>query len=304
MKIWMQQLIPQHSISQWLGKLANCRYAWLKNFLIRCFIRYYKVNMNEAEPSDYKAYPDFNAFFTRHLKADVRPLSEDPNVILSPADGFISELGHIEENQILQAKGHQYSVSDLLGGDKKLADAFINGEFLTAYLAPKNYHRVHMPISGRLLKMIHVPGDLFSVNSYTVTHVSGLFARNERVICLFETELGPMAVVLVGALIVASIATVWHGLVTPPRTGVLQKQEWNYTDKSVFLNRGEEMGRFQLGSTAIVLFGPDRISWDSNLKSNDALQMGQTIASRVKEKFPLSRNSDAVRKSESVTTHA
>ncbi len=277
MKIWAQKLIPQHSLSRLVGKLASCRCTCLKNTFIRWFVKRYKVDMSEAAQEDYRVYETFNEFFTRPLKAGLRAMPEDPKMIACPVDGFVSELGDIKENQILQAKGHQYTLQDLLAGDESIAQRCVNGNFLTAYLSPKNYHRIHMPVTGRLQKMIHVPGDLFSVNPYTVMHVSSLFARNERVVCLFETEHGPMALILVGAVIVASIAMVWHGVVTPPSSTSIQ--QWDYGDKNVVLNRGDEMGRFLLGSTAIVLFGPNRVSWDTALSSDNPLKLGQTVAS-------------------------
>ncbi len=279
MQIWCQRLIPQHFLSRLTGRLANCRVNWLKNFMIRWFIRRYGVNMEEAAPSDYTAYPDFNAFFTRPLRAGVRPMPEDPNAIVSPVDGFVSELGRIKNNQLLQAKGHHYDLGNLLGGDAAMAAHFTKGHFFTAYLSPKDYHRVHMPISGHLIKMIYVPGILFSVNPYTVSHIPSLFARNERMIALFETALGPMAVILVGAIIVASIATVWHGIVTPPIGSCIQ--QWDYADQTISFDRGEEMGHFQLGSTVILLFGANRLSWDLSLKSENSLQMGRLIGARV-----------------------
>ena len=278
MKIWVQKLIPQHGLSRLVGKLASCRCGWLKDAFIRWFIKQYKVDMSEAEQEDYRAYESFNEFFTRRLKAGARSIPEDPNIIVCPVDGFVSHLGRIKENQLLQAKGHQYTLQDLLVDDD-MARQFVNGNFLTAYLSPKDYHRIHMPVTGRLKKMIHVPGYLFSVNPYTVTQVPRLFARNERVVCFFETECGPMTLILVGAVIVASIATIWHGIVTPPTTSAIQ--QWDYGDQNIVLNRGDEMGRFLLGSTAIVLFGPERISWDSALSSNTPLKLGQSAA------FPL-----------------
>jgi phosphatidylserine decarboxylase len=279
MKICLQKWMPQHSVSRLVGKLASCRVGWLKNFFIRWFIKQYKVDMSEAKQSDYREYPNFNAFFTRPLKADARVFPDDVHQLACPVDGYVSELGPIRHDQLFQAKGHYFKLLDLLGGDEAMATQFYDGHFLTAYLSPKDYHRIHMPIAGQLQKMIHVPGDLFSVNPYTVTHVPSLFARNERVVCLFDTDLGPMVIILVGAVIVASIATVWHGVVTPPTSKTIQ--QWDYGHQNVLLNRGEEMGHFQLGSTAIVLFGKDRILWDSTLKAGDALKMGQGVALKI-----------------------
>lgn len=277
MQIWAQKLIPQHLISRVFGKLARCRVKWLKNFLIHLFIKHYNVNMSEAMQEDYRAYASFNEFFTRPLKPDIRVWPHTPKVIACPVDGFISEWGQIQNEQIFQAKGHTYNLRDLLGGDHELATQFHGGNFFTAYLSPKDYHRVHMPASGTLKKMIHVPGNLFSVNPYTVNNVPNLFARNERVICFFDSDHGPMAVIMVGAIIVASIAITWHGIVTPPTQHNLQ--EWNYADGAIQLNRGDEMGHFEVGSTAIILFGKNSVQWDSHLKPSQTIRLGQVIGS-------------------------
>ena len=275
MQIWMQKLVPQHLVSRFVGKLARCRVKWLKNFLIRLFIQFYKVNMSEAVQEDYRCYTTFNEFFTRLLKPTLRSQPSDTAAIACPVDGFISELGQIQDQQLFQAKGHFYDLSNLLGGDHHKAMSFRNGVFFTAYLSPKDYHRVHMPASGTLKKMVHVPGALFSVNPYSVKHVPNLFARNERVICFFESEHGPMAVIMVGAINVASIGIKWHGLVTPPTSALIQ--QWHYEDNPIHLNRGDEMGYFELGSTAIVLFGKGAVQWASCLSANQAIQLGQPI---------------------------
>lgn len=275
MQIWMQKCVPQHGISRCLGKLAHCRIRWLKNFLIRLFIQHYQVDLSEAEHEDYREYVHFNAFFTRLLKPGARPMPQDPQALACPVDGEVSQLGAIHGEQIFQAKGHAYSLEALLGGDASLANLFHNGEFLTAYLSPKDYHRVHMPIAGRLKKMIHVPGALFSVNHETVENVDGLFARNERVVCLFETEVGPMAVILVAAIVVAGIVVPWHGRVTPPKQQAIQ--EWNYSEQEIYLKRGEEMGLFEVGSTAIILFPENTMQWHDSLESASLIRLGQEI---------------------------
>lgn len=276
MQIWAQKLVPQHLVSRFFGKLARCQITWIKNFLIRLFIKHFYVDMSEAVQEDYRSYPNFNEFFTRALKPGVRKQPEDPSIIACPVDGYISEFGQINDQQIFQAKGHHYNLMSLLGGDHEWAMRFRHGEFFTAYLSPRDYHRIHMPANGTLKKMIHVPGKLFSVNPETVSKVPHLFARNERVICLFETSSGPMAIILVGAIIVASIATAWQGIITPPTRSVLQ--QWNYENNPLQLNRGDEMGHFEVGSTAILLFGKDTIAWQSGLASGQTIRLGQPIA--------------------------
>lgn len=226
--------------------------------------------MSESMGGQAQNYCDFNAFFTRLLKPQLRPLAKD---LISPADGEISEIGKIHEGHIFQAKNHHFSLSTLFGGDNELASLFENGEYATFYLSPKDYHRVHMPISGQLKLMMHIPGKLFSVNQRTARTVPDLFAKNERVITLFETEKGKVAVILVGAMIVASIATQWAGIVTPPRKFGIQR--WTYDD--IILEKGEEMGHFQLGSTVIVLFQANQVKWDASLKNGYIVKMGQKI---------------------------
>lgn len=271
-----QYLLPHHLISRAAGGLAECRTDWFKNAFIQWFARRFQVDMSQAQQEDPRAYENFNAFFTRALKEDARPLDATPGAILSPADGSISQIGPIEFGRIFQAKGHSFSLLELLGGDPRIAEPFIGGDFATIYLSPKDYHRVHMPLAGTLREMIHVPGRLFSVNRVTAENVPELFARNERVVCLFDTERGPMAVVLVGAMIVASVETVWAGLVTPPR-GV---QNWRYeaaAQEQVHLEKGAELGRFKLGSTAIVLFGPGQVQWRPERSPLSPVQMGQAL---------------------------
>ena len=280
MQIWAQKLVPQHLVSRLVGKLARCRVKWLKNFLIRIFIKHFKVDMLEAMSEDYRSYPHFNDFFTRPLRAGIRPQPEDPKAIACPVDGVVSELGTIQEQQIFQAKGHTYNLVSLLGGDHEMASQFHHGVFLTAYLSPKDYHRVHMPAAGTLQKMIHVPGALFSVNPYTVESVPNLFARNERVVCYFDSDHGPMAIIMVGAIIVASIATTWQGIVTPPTRALLQ--QWSYQNNPIHLNRGDEMGHFEVGSTAIVLFGKDAVQWAPELKATQTIRLGQAISKKTR----------------------
>ena len=276
--ILSQYLTPHHLLSRLIGCAAECRAAWFKNRLITWFAKQYQVDMSEAQVEELTAYEHFNAFFTRALKDGARPLDQTPQGILCPADGAISQLGPIEHGRVFQAKGHSYSVTELLGGDSQRAAPFMGGDFATVYLSPKDYHRVHMPLAGTLREMIYVPGRLFSVNQTTAENVPELFARNERVVCLFDTERGPMAVVLVGAMIVASIETVWAGLITPPKRELKTVRYDEAARAPIHLEKGAELGRFKLGSTAIVLFGPEQVKWASELGANSPVRMGQLLA--------------------------
>lgn len=273
-----QYITPQHLLSRLIGCLAECQAVGFKNRLISWFIRRYNVNMSEAVYESCYEYKNFNDFFTRALKDGMRPIDSSADSIICPADGAVSEIGDITAGRLLQAKGHDYSLVELLGGDSQRATPFTNGKFATIYLSPKDYHRVHMPVSGTLSEMIYVPGQLFSVNQTTANNVPGLFARNERVVCIFDTDYGKMAVILVGAMIVASIETVWAGLVTPPKR---QLKVVNYDEtsrKPIFLEKGAELGRFKLGSTAIVLFEPNRVNWSELLQPLSSIKMGEKIA--------------------------
>jgi phosphatidylserine decarboxylase len=275
-----QYALPQHSLSVLMSRITHCRNSWVKNALLNWFLNNYAVNLNEAESSNPDDYASFNDFFTRALKPGARPIAEHADALISPADGAISQIGAIENDLILQAKGHHYSVQGLLGGDSVQAAQFSGGQFATIYLSPRDYHRLHMPCKGRLTEMAHVPGRLFSVNQITAAHVPNLFARNERVVCFFDTEFGPMALILVGAIFVSSIETVWHGVVTPPT--VRQVRRWHYADQHIELDKGQELGRFNMGSTIIMLFGAQAIRWQHALQSGTALQMGQHIAERLR----------------------
>ena len=272
--IIMQYLLPQHLLSRLAGCLANCTWAWVKNPFISWFVKRYQVDMSEAQQEDPTAFACFNDFFTRALKDGARPLDEQANSVLCPADGAISQIGQIEHGRVFQAKGQSFSVLELLGGNPEHAALFQGGQFATVYLSPRDYHRVHMPLQGTLRDMIYVPGKLFSVNQSTAENVPELFARNERVVCLFDSPAGPMAVVLVGAMIVASVETVWAGLVAPP-TRQLKAQQYGQTAPN--LERGAEMGRFKLGSTAIILFGPEQVRWAEQLQAGTAVRMGQAM---------------------------
>jgi len=279
--ILLQQLLPQHCLSRLVGRLAECRDPWVKNAFIRWFAGRYGVNMQEAEIEDLRAYENFNAFFTRRLKPGARSVETAPDSIVSPADGAISQLGRIEHGRIFQAKGRGYGLSTLLGGDIERAEPFKNGAFATIYLSPRDYHRVHMPVDGKLRETIYVPGDLYSVNQTTAANVDQLFARNERLVAIFDTEYGPMAMVLVGAMIVAGIETVWAGQVTPvPRKPVHSRYDAR-PDSEIRLAKGEEMGRFKLGSTVILLFGPDVMRWSESLGAESPLRLGEPIGTRI-----------------------
>jgi len=269
-----QYLLPKQALTALAGRFAGAEAGGLTTRFIRWFVGRYGVDMNEAANPEIAAYKTFNDFFTRPLKAGARPLAEAD--FLCPVDGAISQFGAIERDQIFQAKGHRYSTTALVGGDRELATRFENGSFATLYLSPRDYHRIHMPCDGRLTRMIYVPGALFSVNPTTARGVPGLFARNERVVCVFETAQGPFVLTLVGATIVGSMATVWHGVVNPPRPGVLR--EWRYDDQNVVLKKGDEMGRFLLGSTVVMLFPKDVIAFNPDWAPARAIRMGEAMA--------------------------
>nr|WP_275978049.1 archaetidylserine decarboxylase [Idiomarina rhizosphaerae] len=275
--------MPKHLISRLIGKFAAARAGWFTQLFIRWFIRQYKIDMSEAIEESPKAYKTFNAFFTRHLKPELRPLEASESELAHPVDGAVSQLGDIENGRIFQAKGHDYSLQELLGGNEEDAKPFVDGKFATIYLAPKDYHRIHMPCDGVLKKMIYVPGDLYSVNPLTAANVPNLFARNERVVAIFDTEVGPMSLVLVGATIVASIGTVWSGTITPPTGDRIQS--WSYPTSghsAIHLKKGEEMGHFKLGSTVVLTFAKDAIEFDDELKPQSVTRMGEVMA-EIKE---------------------
>ncbi|HEX5055568.1 MAG TPA: archaetidylserine decarboxylase [Gammaproteobacteria bacterium] len=270
--------LPQHLISRVIFFLTRRR-TRLKNPAIRWFIRRFKIDMSEAIEQNIENYPTFNAFFTRAIKPELRPVAREPEALASPVDGVISQLGDINEGRIVQAKGHDYTALELLGGYREWAQAFEGGRFITLYLAPSNYHRIHMPHDGQLRRMLHVPGRLFSVAPHTVREVPRLFARNERVAALFEGPCGGFTMVLVGALNVAAIETVWHGLVTPPQSRTICHYE--YADKKIVLAKGEEMGRFNMGST-VILLTPSNLSWEPSLKAGQAIRLGQKLGTMQK----------------------
>src|SRR3569623_1574733 len=277
LKVLVQHLLPKRGLTSLAGRVARARGGAMTTRLIRWFVRKYGVDMSEAETADVAGYASFNDFFSRPLRAGARPLADADFV--SPVDGAISQLGAIDDHHMLQAKGHRFTTTELVGGDAALAAQFRHGSFANLYLSPKDYHRIHMPCDGKLTRMIYVPGALFSVNPTTARGVPNLFARNERVVCVFESrEHGPFVMVLVGATIVGSMATVWHGVVNPKRTGRIS--EWSYADRDVVLKKGEEMGRFLLGSTIVMLFRPGTILFDRHWVLGRTVRMGEMMGNR------------------------
>ncbi|MDQ2893908.1 MAG: archaetidylserine decarboxylase [Pseudomonadota bacterium] len=277
LKILIQHLLPKQRLTTFAGRIAGAQASPLTLPLIRWFVRKYGVDMTEAENPDLASYKSFNDFFTRSLKIGVRPLAAADFVC--PVDGAISQLGTIDDDHMLQAKGHRFTTTGLLGGDTALAADFRHGSFANLYLSPKDYHRLHMPCDGALARMIYVPGALFSVNPTTARGVPNLFARNERVVCVFESpDYGAFVMVLVGATIVGSIATAWHGVVNPTRTGKVA--EWTYGDHDVVLKKGAEMGRFLLGSTIILLFRRDVIAFNKDWEAERPVHLGEMMGNR------------------------
>ena len=274
-----QHLLPKQALTQLAGRLAASNAGSLTTAVIRWFIGRYDVDMSEAAEPNPVCYPTFNEFFTRALRDGARPLAEADFVC--PVDGAISQFGRIECDQIFQAKGHRYSTAALLGGDSERAAAFVDGDFATLYLSPRDYHRIHMPVAGRLRQMLHVPGELFSVNPATARGVAGLFARNERVVCLFDADFGPFVLTLVGATIVGSMATVWHGTVNPPRSGEIRSWTYDDHDRRIELAKGEEMGRFMLGSTVVMLFPRNTLAFNPDWRAARPVRMGEMMAKRT-----------------------
>ena len=272
-----QYLIPKQALTVLAGKLAGARAGGLTTSVIRWFVGRYGVNMAEAANPDPAAYATFNDFFTRPLRDGARQLASTE--FICPVDGAISQFGAIERDQIFQAKGHSYSTTALVGGDRELAAQFENGSFATLYLSPRDYHRIHMPCDGRLTRMIYVPGALFSVNPTTARGVPGLFARNERVVCVFDSPYGPFVLTLVGATIVGSMATTWHGVVNPPRLG--RVREWHYADRQIAFRQGEEMGRFLLGSTVVMLFPKNVMQFNAAWAPAKAIRLGEAMGAKL-----------------------
>lgn len=268
-----QYLLPKGALTNFAGRIAGAKGGAMTTRLIRWFVGRYNVNMDEALDPDITHYASFNDFFTRALRPGARPLAKAAYVC--PVDGRISQFGTIDKDQIFQAKGHNFSTTALVGGDAALAAQFEHGSFANLYLSPRDYHRIHMPCDGRLTRMIYVPGELFSVNPTTARGIPGLFARNERVVCVFDTANGPFVMTLVGATIVGSMATVWHGVVNPPRTG--QVRDWSYANDNVVLKQGEELGRFLLGSTVVMLFPKGTVDFNANWQPAGPVQLGEVM---------------------------
>ena len=276
-KVAFQYIMPQLYLTQLAGWFAQQKWGAVTHFVIKVFAKKYNVDMSEAKKENFSDYESFNQFFIRELKDDARKINENPTALCLPADGRVSQIGHIDDERLLQAKGHFFSLSDLLAGDEELVNTFKNGEFATIYLSPRDYHRVHMPCDATLRKMIYVPGDLFSVNPFLAEHVPNLFARNERVICVFDTAFGPMVQILVGATITASMSTIWAGVINPPRTG--EVKVWTYQgDSAIKLTKGQEMGAFQLGSTVINLFPANSVTLAEHLEVDVPVRMGEILA--------------------------
>ena len=281
--ITQQYLLPKKLLTVFAGKLAGARLGALTTWVIRKFVAHYKVDMAEAADPRIESYASFNDFFTRPLREGARPIAAAPFVC--PVDAAISQYGPIERDQLFQAKGHSYSTRALVGGDQQLAHLFDHGHFATLYLAPRDYHRIHMPCEGRLKRMIYIPGDLFSVNPLTARHVPSLFARNERVVCEFACAHGPMVMVLVGATIVGSMATVWQGVINPPRTR--EPREWRYDNEDIVLAKGAEMGRFLLGSTVILLFPQNVLTFTPDWAPTRPVRLGEAMATLIETEAAL-----------------
>lgn len=278
----LQKLAPHQLLSRIAGKLAQLEQPAVKNQFIKWLMQLYPIDLSEAVIQDPKAYKNFNAFFLRKLQADKRPITQQVNAIASPVDGFISQFGAIEKDQLIQAKGKNFSLADLFAADSEASLKFSRGCFITLYLAPQNYHWVHMPIDGQLTSMTYVPGKLFSVNPLTLNNVENVFASNERVICMFETTVGPMAMILVGAMLVGSINTMWHGDVNPKHPK--QIQQWRYPNPqtaAIKLNRGEPMGHFKMGSTVILVFAENHLQWQQQLQCDSAVKYGEKIGEMI-----------------------
>ncbi len=278
LKSWPLALLPHQLLSRLVRSISRCRTRPLKDLLIRAFMWKFAIDLGEAVVTRAVEFPDFNSFFTRALKPGIRPLPDEPGAIACPVDGYVSQAGQINHDSILQAKGQEYSLRRLLGGDAGRAAPFLGGGFATLYLSPSDYHRIHMPASGRLVETVYVPGRLYSVAPHTTRTIPGLFARNERLVCLFDTNTGPMAVVMVGAIFVSCMETVWGGIANPHMWRSIQSQRHDQSSgQPIELARGAEMGRFNMGSTVIVLFGPGQVCWTDTLRAGTPVRVGQLL---------------------------
>lgn len=278
LKAIIQYLLPKQFLTIIFGWLAKKQLGKVTTWMIKGFCKLYRVDLSEAKLTNAADYKTFNNFFARELKEDAREIDTAENSIIMPADGVLSQFGTIQDSQLLQAKGHFYSLESLVACHPDMIKYFQNGSYATTYLSPQNYHRFHMPCDGTLREMIYVPGSLFSVSKATTESIPNIFARNERVICLFETDLGPMAQILVGATIVGSIEVDWAGIITPPREGIMKR--WTYSDE-IKLSKGQDMGCFKLGSTVITLFASNAIEFSNDLKVGDVTRVGQKLAERI-----------------------
>lgn len=276
LKIWSQYILPKYLLTRLAGMIADAKMGWFSTYLIKLFIKQYKVNMDEAKYSDPLHFDSFNEFFTRKLKDGVRPILAGDENIIAPVDGKISQVGQVKEGRLIQAKGRDFSLRELLGGLDEIAIPFKNGLFSTIYLSPKDYHRIHIPIAAKLEKMLFIPGNLFSVNPLLVDNIPNLFSKNERAVALFTTACGPMAMVLVGAFIVGSIETVWHGVLK--QQGNKEVQFWDYSDQNITFEKGDEIGRFRLGSTIIAIFSENSIVFADEIIPEASCRLGSSFA--------------------------
>ena len=275
-KVTPQYFIPKHMLSSGMHWFMQVETPWIKNNVIKLLTKIYGINISEAADEDINNYPHFNAFFTRALKPEARPIDDTPNSWVSPVDGLISQSTHIEGNKIIQAKCHPYTVEALVGGDISYAKQFNNGDAAVIYLSPKDYHRIHIPVDAKLLSMTYVPGDLFAVNPATVRQVDGLFARNERLVIRFENEQGPFCLIMVGAIFVGSMETVWEGKITPDYEPTIQ--HWDYQDNNIQFNKGDEIGRFNMGSTVVLLTTEEQLPELGKIHANTPIKMGELLA--------------------------
>ena len=285
-KVTPQYFIPKHLLSAMMHWFMQVETPWIKNGIIKLLTKIYGINVSEAADENFESYPHFNAFFTRALKTDARPIDERENCWVSPVDGLISQSTHIEDNKIIQAKCHHYTVEALVGGDIEYAKTFRNGDAAVIYLSPKDYHRIHMPVTAKLLSMTYVPGDLFAVNPATVRNIEGLFARNERLVIRFESDHGPFCLIMVGAIFVGSMETVWEGKITPEYSPTIQ--HWDYTGQNLSFEKAEEIGRFNMGSTVVLLTPDGQLPELGKININTPIQMGQHLAD-----YPIIKNSNS-----------
>ena len=274
LNLLLQYLLPKHILTRLVGKIANCHVRWLKNFFISQYRKFYRIDMADFLEPDLTKYPTFNDFFTRALKPGVRPISDDRRVIISPVDGKVFQVGKVSNNTIINAKGKGFTLEQLLV-DKEMASQFANSNFSVLYLAPSDYHRIHMPLDGKLKSMRYIPGELFSVNPHIVNSIPDVFARNERVVATFDTQIGSVVMILVGAIIVGSIETTWAGVVAPSNATTVKN--WDYAKQEIAFERGAEVGSFKLGSTVILLFPEQKTQWNQEVKENMAIKMGQDL---------------------------